>query len=70
VPHGLLFPASPAFSRDREWLYVTDLGLDLRLFGLVQAVDSQWCAQVTHYTVSKIRAHIPAIGKDDDHDRD
>lgn len=70
VPHGLLFPASPAFSRDGEWLFVTDLGLDLRLFGLVQAVDSQWCAQVTHYTVSKIRARIPPIGKDDDHDRD
>ena len=26
VPHGLLFPASPAFSADGEWLYVTDLG--------------------------------------------
>ncbi len=73
VPHGLLFPASPAFSADGEWLYVTDLALDLRLFGLVEAVDSQWCAQVKHYTVSKIRARIPRIGEDDghrDHDRD
>ena len=68
VPHGLLFPASPAFSRDGEWLYVTDLALDLRLFGLVEAVDSQWCAQVKHYTVSKIRARIPPIGGDDDDD--
>lgn len=70
VPHGLLFPASPAFSADGEWLYVTNLALDLRLFGLVEAVDSQWCAQVRHYTVSKIRARIPRIGEDDDHDRD
>jgi len=70
VPHGLLFPASPAFSADGEWLYVTNLGLDLRLFGLVEAVDSQWCAKVKHYTVSKIRAHIPRIGGDDHHDRD
>jgi len=73
VPHGLLFPASPAFSPDGEWLYVTDLALDLRLFGLVEAVDSQWCAQVKHYTVSKIRARIPRIGEDDghrEHDRD
>jgi len=69
VPHGLLFPASPAFSADGEWLYVTNLALDLRLFGLVEAVDSPWCAQVKHYTVSKIRARIPRIG-DDDHDRD
>lgn len=72
VPHGLLFPASPAFSADGEWLYVSNLALDLRLFGLVEAVDSQWCAQVKHYTVSKIRARIPRIGDDDDghHDRD
>ena len=74
VPQGLLFPASPAFSSDGEWLYVTNLGLDLRLFGLVEAVDSQWCAQVKHYTVSKIRARIPRVGEDDDnehhHDRD
>ncbi len=70
VPHGLLFPASPAFSADGEWLYVTNLGLDLRLFALPEAVDSQWCAQVKHYTVSKIRARIPRIGEDDDRDHD
>jgi hypothetical protein len=69
VPHGLLFPASPAFSADGEWLYVTNLALDLRLFGLTEAVDSQWCAQVKHYTVSKIRARIPRIGEDEDRDR-
>jgi len=71
VPHGLLCPASPAFSSDGEWLYVTNLALDLRLFNLAYvSVDSQWCAQVKHYTVSKIRAHIPRIGDDDDHHHD
>jgi sugar lactone lactonase YvrE len=69
VPQGLLFPASPAFSADGKWLYVTNLGLDLRIFGL-PTVDSQWCAQVRHYTVSKIRARIPGIGEDDDHHED
>ena len=62
VPHGLLFPASPAFSADGEWLYVTNLALDLRIFGIPEAVDSQWCKQVRHYTVSKIKARIPPIG--------
>jgi sugar lactone lactonase YvrE len=69
VPQGLLFPASPAFSADGDWLYVTNLALDLRLFGL-PTVDSQWCAQVKRYTVSKIRARIPRIGGGQDHDRD
>ncbi len=58
LPHGLLFPASPAFSQNGEFLYVTNLALDLRVFGLTQAVDSQWCAQVRHFTVSRIRTHF------------
>ena len=58
-PIGLLFPASLAFSGD--WLYVTNLTLDLRLFGLPQAVDSQWAAEVTKFTVAKILAKIPPI---------
>ena len=61
VPHGLLFPASPAFSADGRFLYVTNLALDLRLFGLPQAIDSQWCAQVKLYTISKIPTHIPPL---------
>ncbi len=56
---GLLFPASLAFSG--EFLYVTNLALDLRVFGLPQAVDSQWAAQVTKYTVARIHANIPPI---------
>ncbi len=60
-PIGLLFPASLAFSPNGKFLYVTNLALDLRLFGLVEAVDSQWAAQVTTYTVARIRARIPPI---------
>ena len=56
---GLLFPASLAFGG--EFLYVTNLALDLRLFGLAESIDSQWTHQVTTYTVSKIRARIPPI---------
>jgi sugar lactone lactonase YvrE len=63
VPHGLLFPASPAFSNDGKFLFVTNLALDLRIFGLPQAVDSQWCAQVQHYTVSRIRTRFRPLGK-------
>jgi sugar lactone lactonase YvrE len=61
VAQGLLFPASPVFSKDRHSVYVTNLALDIRLFGLAQSVDSQWTAQVQRYTVSKIKAQIPPI---------
>jgi sugar lactone lactonase YvrE len=66
VPRGLLFPASPDFSKDGKFLYVANLTLDLRLFGLVEAVDSQWAARAKRYTVSKIRAVIPPFPHDDD----
>jgi sugar lactone lactonase YvrE len=57
APDGLLFPASLA--RRGDWVYVTNLALDIRLFGLPQAVDSQWAAQVTRHTISRLRARIP-----------
>lgn len=57
APVGFLFPASLA--RRGDWIYVTNLSLDLRLFGLPQAVDSQWAAEVTSHTVARIRARIP-----------
>ncbi len=59
APKGLLFPASPA--RFEDWVYVTNLSLDIRLFGLPQAVDSQWAAQVTSHTVARVRARIPRL---------
>ncbi len=59
APRGLLFPAS--LVRRGNFIYVTNLSLDLRLFMLPQAVDSQWTAQVTRHTVAKINAHIPPV---------
>ena len=70
VPHGLLFPASPAFSPDGKTLYVTNLALDLRLFGITEAVDSQWAHLVQRYTISKLRAAIPPLPDGDNDNRD
>ena len=64
APRGLLFPAS--LVRHGGWLYVTNLSLDLRLFGLPQSVDSQWAAEVTSHTISRLRARIPRRDSDDD----
>jgi sugar lactone lactonase YvrE len=58
APVGLLFPASLRFSGGS--LLVTNLSLDLRLFNpAFVSVDSDWCAQVTRYTVSRLPARIP-----------
>jgi sugar lactone lactonase YvrE len=57
APDGLLFPASLA--RRGDWIYVSNLALDLRLFGLPQSVDGQWAAGVTRHTISRLRARIP-----------
>lgn len=56
-PVGLLFPASLA--RHGDWIYVTNLSLDLRPVVGQQSVDSQWAAQVTRHTISRLRARIP-----------
>jgi sugar lactone lactonase YvrE len=56
-PVGLLFPASLA--KHDGWIYITNLALDTTTIGLPQSVDSQWAAQVTRHTVSRIRARIP-----------
>jgi sugar lactone lactonase YvrE len=69
APRGLLFPAS--LVRVGDWIYVTNLSLDLRLFGLAQAVDSQWTAEVKRHTVSRLKARIPRVrGLDDEDDDD
>jgi len=71
LPRGLLFPASPAFSPDGSWLYVTNLALDLRIFNPnFVAIDSDWTDIVDRYTVSKIRARIPPIREDMEDERD
>jgi sugar lactone lactonase YvrE len=64
TPKGLLFPASPAFSRDGKTLYVTNLALDLRVATgnpANIAIDSAWTAQVKHWTVSKINTQFQAL---------
>lgn len=58
-PVGLLFPASLARSRDT--ILVTNLALDLRLFGLPQPVDAQWTAEATTHTVARLPARIPPV---------
>jgi sugar lactone lactonase YvrE len=65
IPQGLLFPANPAFGLDGHTLYVTNLALDLRLAVApdVQAIDSQWTAQVQRYTVAKINTNFNPIGR-------
>ena len=67
APIHMLFPASLRFhGKD---LLVTNLALDVRLFDpSFAAVDSEWCAQVSRYTVVKIRARIPRSGKSSDGD--
>ena len=59
APKGLLFPAS--LVRSGNFVYVTNLSLDLRQFGLPQPVDAQWAAQVATHTISKINAQLPPI---------
>jgi sugar lactone lactonase YvrE len=63
---GLLFPASLAFSLDRETLYVSNLTLFLPFAGAQAAVDSPWTLEVKRYTVAKLRAAIPPLD-DDEH---
>jgi sugar lactone lactonase YvrE len=59
---GLLFPASPAFSPDGSFLWVTNLELDLRTLGISQAVDSQWAAEVMTHSIARLQATIPPPG--------
>jgi sugar lactone lactonase YvrE len=64
TPKGLLFPASPCFSRDKKTLFVTNLALDLRVATSNPAnvaIDSAWTAQVKHWTVSKINTQFQAL---------
>jgi sugar lactone lactonase YvrE len=59
APIGLLFPAS--LVRIGDWVYVTNLSLDLgTAFGL-PTVDSLWAGKVKTQTVSRIRARIPHL---------
>ncbi len=60
APVGLLFPASLAFRG--EFVYVSNLALDLRLFSpTFVAVDSAWAAKVTRHTVARLSRHLPPV---------
>ena len=59
-PNGLLFPASLVFAGDS--LLVTNLSLDLRLFGS-NTVDAQWAAQVRTHTLARLPRRIPKLGE-------
>jgi len=61
LPVHMLFPASLRFhGKD---LLVTNLALNTRLFGFV-TVDHDWSAQVSQYSVVKIRARIQEADED------
>ena len=67
APVGLLFPASIRFAG--RHLLVTNLALDLRIFNPEYSTsDSEWCAQVSRYTISRIR--LDGDGDDDHHGSD
>lgn len=59
IAQGLLFPASLAFSNDKQTLYVSNLTLYLPYAGADLAIDSAYTLQVKGYTVSKMPALIP-----------
>jgi DNA-binding beta-propeller fold protein YncE len=59
IARGLLFPASLAFNKDSSILYVANLTLDLRFFGLPAAIDSDWTRQAKGYTISSLKTKIP-----------
>jgi sugar lactone lactonase YvrE len=63
APVGLLFPASLAFRGD--FVYVTNLALDLRLFNpQFNAVDSAWAAKVTRHTIARLPRHLLPVRGD------
>ena len=53
---GFLFPASLAFSNDKNTLYVSNLASPNQ-----RAIDSAWASEVVDYTVSKLSAMLPPI---------
>lgn len=67
IVRGFLFPASLAFSKDGETLYVSNLTLYLPYAGAEPAIDSAWTLQVKGYTVSKLPARIPPFPDHDGH---
>jgi hypothetical protein len=46
--------------RSGHFIYVTNLALDLRLFGH-NTVDAEWANQVRRHTISRLPARIPRV---------
>ena len=65
IAQGLLFPASLAFDKDKDTLYVSNLTLFLPFAGAEPAIDSAYTLQVKGYTVSKLPAVIPPLSGHD-----
>lgn len=65
TPQGLLFPASPAFSRDGQYIYTSNFALYLPYAGAEAAIDSAWTLQVKHFTIARLPAVIPPVGDGD-----
>jgi len=64
TPKGLLFPASPGFSRDKKTVFVTNLAIDLTVATgnpANIAVDTPWIRKVEHWTVSKIDTRFQTL---------
>jgi len=60
APNGLLFPAS--LVRSGNFVYVTNLALDLRLFDPdFTTGDSPWTSEVRRHTIARIGARIPPV---------
>jgi len=63
-PVGLLFPASLA--RHGDWIYITNLSLDLRPITGQQSIVSQYAADVKRHTIARIRARVLGFKHGDD----
>jgi hypothetical protein len=63
---GLLFPASPAFTLDGQYIYVSNIALFLPFGGSPEpATDSPWTLKVKHYAIAKIRAVVSPLSDPD-----
>jgi len=63
-PVGLLFPAS--LVRHGDWIYITNLSLDLRPVVGQQSIVSQYAADVKRHTIARIRARVLGFKHGDD----
>jgi sugar lactone lactonase YvrE len=63
-PVGLLFPAS--LVRSGDWIFITNLSLDLRPITGQQSIVSQYAADVKRHTIARIRARVLGFKHGDD----